>query len=331
MGSFNATCALTRSVIDSKTDVVVMLLTRKQKYSETPVYVWDLYAPIPILFEGRYNSYGSIENARLFQSLPLLSADDLSAVEKSLVSHMTSAFASKNSNIGKAVKSISSLLKQPELGVIKDMPGLSMAKTILALNEQNDIDADTHKLFVEPLLKRLKLKTIEDVKTYVAEHESEKHSVPLSFMMMRKDALGTLLRDYGIGDTNEDHYAPQAQALRQSVLLGTTDENVQSMMDYLTVDGSFAGANAPAYTFRHAIKTVAESNVAENMTSLSHLQGADITLLNDYLNVLGIPYQPTMLVNEDIKSYGHIEAFEMQRKLLEVATPSSNRNAVSPK
>lgn len=329
MGSFNTTCALTRSIINSRTDVVLLLLTRKNAASTMPVHTWDVYAPVPVLFEGRYNSYGSLEDVKLFQSLPVMAEDERLAVEDAVLGDLQKRIGDEEKQpVGKKAKTLEDVLKTYGLGFVKDDQRLSMAKTLVDLEKQLKGDPKKLALFSENLLGILGFKTVDEAKTYVSEHKNDKQLVPIQFMMFRKDAFVAFLNQYGVGDKNKEHYAPKVQALRQAVMHGGSDESLEEMMNFLTDVGNYAGANRPSYTLDSLIEQTSKKDqkLATDLAVLSRLQGADITLLNDYFNGLGLIFQPTMMVNEDLSMYGHIEAFAMQKQLLDLCDPSAPKS-----
>jgi hypothetical protein len=325
MGSFNTTCALTRSIIDSDTDVVMLLLTKKPTYRGMPVHAWDLYAPVPILIEGSYSGYGTLTDAKLFQSAQVLKDDELQAVGKILFEDLKSVMVSENKKpFDNSVTSFDELLAERDFAFVKSNMRVEIAKKIIEQHSALVAKPET-AAFAEQILQTMGYKTIEEAQEYVKKNEGTVETAPISFMMFRKDAFMKLMNEYGVGNDNEDHYAPKVQKDRQALANGSAgnSENMQEMMDFLTKPTSYSGANRPEYTYEHAIKGNAKKagKVREDMITLSKLHCLDITLLNDYFTVLGIPFQPTMYVSEEINSYGHKEAFAMQQSLLSSVEP----------
>lgn len=68
MGSFKVSCALSNQIISQGDEVVMLMLTRRNSSRTLTCYNWDAYSPIPMLLEGKYNGYGSLENISLFNA-----------------------------------------------------------------------------------------------------------------------------------------------------------------------------------------------------------------------------------------------------------------------
>jgi hypothetical protein len=65
MGSYNGTCAITNLPILGGEDVYVMLLLEGRSYDKYighHCYSNTYYTPLPLMFEGKYNDYGSVES-----------------------------------------------------------------------------------------------------------------------------------------------------------------------------------------------------------------------------------------------------------------------------
>lgn len=316
MGSFNTTCVLTRSVIDSHTEVVMLMLTKQRTYREMPLYAWDLYSPIPIIFEGTYSGYGTLNNIKLFQSIELLNQEELKEVEKFLTEDFKSLILTEKKESLDPNHTLEDILAQREFGFIKPNVSLKIAQTIISHHEKfanEPVMMETVKMMTQAI----GFKKIEEVKNYIANNEGNVETTPVAFMMCRKDVFIKLMHEYGVDDNDDEHYAPKVQEARKSLAQGN-NSIPKEMMDVMTNIGNYAGANSPAYTYEHAIKGIANKagKVREDMITLSKLHCVDITLLQEYFSVLGIPFQPTMYVNEDINCFGHKEAFAMQQSLL---------------
>lgn len=315
MGSFNTTCGLTNSVISGGTNVVMLMLTRKNAYRAMPVYSWDLWAPIPILFEGTYDSYGSLSNTKIFQSKELLDEKKLSAVSNVLLQDFQSIMLNEKNAPLKDTKNLEELLSERNLVIAKKDPQVEAAKGLLQELEKNpELMQETFDVF----LKFLGFKEKEEMQTFVKENEGAIKTIPISFMMFNKDIFIKFLNKYGVGYNDKDHYAPKIQKQRGKDIHSNSSPTLKEMMDVLNKPNSYAGTNRPEYTYEHAIKGIARKmeNEKSDLIALSKLHAMDITLLNDYFTVLGKTFQPTMYVSEDVAYHGHKEAYALQQELL---------------
>jgi hypothetical protein len=329
MGSFNTSCALTHEIIDGGTEVVALMLTKKPYDTRMPVHSWDIYAPVPILFEGVYDCYGALENLKLFQSKEVLSEDALKAAEHALFTDLQTMMTSDKDPIydGPPASNLEELIMDRNVSFIRKDTSIMILQTILdmAAKETPPETQKTKDEMIQMYLDQFKFANLEDAREHVKKKEAEYQKVSVSFMMFRKDAFMKLLNEYGMekevdeDNIDDENYAVRIQMMRNQDLSTYQSEDLTEMVDYVNKSASYSGANRPEYTLEHAIKGSAKKagQVREDLIVLKKMYAVDISLLNDYFTLLGMTYQPSMYVSESIREYGHTEAFAMQQTLLE--------------
>lgn len=344
MGSFNTSCALTHEVIDGGTEVVALMLTKKPYDTRMPVHSWDIYAPVPILFDGSYNSYGALENLKLFQSKEILSEDARKAVENALFIDLQTVMTSDKNPIydGPPAANLQDLIMDRDVSFVKKDTSTLIMKSILDIADQEvkpemeEVKNDTIKMYLD----KFGFKDVNELREHLKNKEEKVQKVSVSWMIFRKDAFMKLLSEYGVEqsvnneeeeDEDEDsfdneNYAVKIQRERNQNLRDYQSATMTEMMDYVNKFGSYSGANSPEYTFDNAIKGSAKKlgQVREDLIVVKKMHSLDIGLLNEYFTLLGMTYQPSMYVGEEVKSYGHNEAFAMQQALLESVKPKTS-------
>jgi len=338
MGSFNTSCALTHEIIDDQTEVVALMLTKKPHDTRMPVHSWDIYAPVPILFEGVYNGYGVLENLKLFQSKEVLSQDALTAAEHAIFTDLQPLMVSDKNPMydGSPATNLQELIMDRDISFIKEDTTLLIMKSILSIfDEEFQPEAEEIKnKMVQPYLDKFKFANVEEMREYLKNKEGNIKKISVSFMMFRKDAFMKFLNEYGMGKEINEHdedslddenYSVKIQFTRSKDLRIHQSETLNEMVDYVNKAASYSGANRPEYTFENAIKGSAKKSgqVREDLILLKKMHAVDISLLNDYFTLLGMIYQPSMYVSEEVRNYGFTEAFAMQQALLESVKPKS--------
>lgn len=347
MGSFNTSCALTHEIIDGQTDVVMLMITKRPYDTRMPVHSWDIYAPVPILFEGRYNSYGRLENLKLFQSKEILSEDARKAAENVLFADMQTVMQGKTSSLYEEppAANLEELIMDRDISFIKKDLTVETLKEVIKMVDNTDDTPEsqaTLEQILQTYLKMYGFDNMDGIREYVNAAEEKVNTISISFMMFRKDAFMKLLGEYGMEDAiykpvsatdsvfNDDYdhnekHAVKIQRQRQQDLRNHQSKEMDEMLEFLNNFGSYAGANRPEYTFNQLIKGSAKGTgqVREDLIILKKMHGLDITLLNDYFTLLGMTYQPSMYVSESTREYGFDEAFAMQQALLESVKPKA--------
>jgi hypothetical protein len=347
MGSFNTSCALTHEIIDGRTDVVALMITKRPYDTRMPVHSWDIYAPVPILFEGCYNSYGRLENLKLFQSKEILSEDARKAAEHVLFMDMKTVMESKKSPLFQSppAANLEELIMDRDISFIKKDMTIETLKEVIKMVDNTDDTPEaqaTLEKILQTYFRMYGFENMDEVREHVKVAEEKVETISVSFMMFRKDAFMKLLNEYGMEDgvynkvaatdshfnDNYDHHEKHSvkiQRQRQQDLRNHQSEEMDEMLDFLNKFASYAGANRPEYTFDQLIKGSAKGTgqVREDLILLKKMHGLEITLLNDYFTLLGMTYQPSMYISESMRDYGFDEAFKMQQDLLESVKPNA--------
>jgi hypothetical protein len=352
MGSFNTSCALTHEIIDGRTDVVALMITKRPYDTRMPVHSWDIYAPVPILFEGCYDSYGRLENLKLFQSKEILSEDARKAVEHVLFMDMQTVMQGKKNPLyeERPAANLEELLMNRDISFIEKDVTLETLKEVIKMADEAKNHPPESQAVLDGLIQhqvRMNgFKDMDEMREHVKIAEQNDNTIPVSWMMFRKDAFMKLLNEFGMEDgihkavseddsmfsEDYDHNekpAVKAQRQRQQDLRNHKSKELDEMLEFVNNFGSYSGANRPEYTFVQLIKGSAKGTgqIREDLIVLKKMHGLDITLLNDYFTLLGMTYQPSMYISESIRDYGFDEAFDMQQKLIESVKP---KNKMAP-
>ena len=316
MGSFNTTCSLTGKVISQDTETIMVLLTRKSTSNALATHAWDNYAPVPIVFEGKYNSYGTLEDAKLFQSREILNHKQLEIADKYIFKQL------KNNTVAdyegydiKNPKNLSELMTGRDWGFTKVDKTVEVLKSLLNLSKELGEEASIEAINVYQKIFG-KFNSINEVKVKIEELEKNKkiNIIPIRIVYFEKESYLKLVNEYGAAkdDIDEDVYAQIVQNERSQGL--PPERGTRCIM---LGEENFAGSNYPAYTLsrdlKEEVKKVLDREAIRNLENL-HIQ--DLTLVNDYFSMLGRSWMPSMVVSEEIESYGHSEALDFQRELL---------------
>lgn len=317
MGSFNTACGLTNQVIDSNTEVVIIMLTPNNRYSEMPIHSWSHFAPIPVVLEGLYNSYGGISDVNIFQSKQLFDEEKTNKLKDILFHDLKEKLIADEKNI--ASTTLDNLFDGRNLFFTSKDSKTVASQQIIKLIKENP---QYEKQFKE-MLSQFGFKNIKEAEKYIKENENTIEKTPISFMFFKKENFVKFINNYGSNDSDPEHYAPKIQNERNKDLTKTTNKTVTEIMHVVQGSQNYSSANAPRYTYLKLLKNK-DKNVSEHddIVALSKLHALDTTLLNEYFTVLGKTFQPSMYVSEDIRMYGHTEAYAFQQKLLEDAMPA---------
>jgi hypothetical protein len=355
MGSSTITCSLTKEIIKSQDEVVMLVLTRKPYEIASPVSSWDIYCPVPILFEGNYDGYGFVEDIKLFQSQNVINEEELDNAKdylfKSLKEVMDREKVRYSHPLPFTPNNLEDLLGERDIGFMEEDAHGSLVKkvvnTIVELVEENGEDNPIVQSLLEKYQDILGFSDIKEMQEYLKENEKEYKFIPISFMMFRKDAFMRLLNEYGMEEPSqleikknsyEERYAIKVQRERNANLTEHGSETTTEMVSMLNNFGSYAGANRPQYSYDTLVKQLAKEmvqyagdmsvfsklyDISRSLPILRKMHGLDITLLNDYFNTLGISYQPNIRLSESICDYGHKEAYNFQQSLTDSTKPKN--------
>lgn len=316
MGSFSTTCALTGEAISNNTDVVMMMITKNNKKRPMAVNTWDSYSPVPILFEGQYDGYGRLKNAKLFQSMELFNPEQMEIANQYVFKVLKNNTCADNSLLDESnAKNISELMNLNDWSFVKKDTKAEMIANVLELgmksNPSNPLEIFNHyKGYFGTF------QTIDEVKAKIEELKEKplNNTNLIQFVYFEKSAFLKLVNEYGLtqGSPSADIYAQQVQHDRSNKIAPTFEEYC-----IMTGEENFAGANYPALKLTQGLKeNIKQVMNREAIRKLENLQIHDITLVNDYFSMLGKSWMPSMAVSEDIKQYGHDDAMDFQRKLL---------------
>lgn len=357
MGSSTITCALTHEIISSQDEVVMLILTRKPYEITSPVHSWDIFCPVPVLFEGNYDGYGFLEEIKLFQSQNLIADQDLDNAKEYLFNSLQLVMDREKNRYSHPLpftpNNLEDLLGERDIGFMEKDKHDSLVKNLIAttieLVEEHGESSHIVQAFVKKYENILGINGIDEMREYLKENETEYKFIPISFMMFNKNAFIKLLNEYGMENPSElnnvkndsegyveERYAIKVQRERHSDLIESNSERTNEMVTLANNFGSYAGANRPQYSYDDLIKNLAKDivesstnipvlkklyDLSQTLPVLRRMHGLDITLLNDYFNTLGISYQPNIRLSDSVRNYGHKEAYEMQKQLQESIKP----------
>lgn len=329
MGSFNVGCSLTGKVIEKDDEVVMILMTKNRHSRNIAVHSWDFWSPIPLIFEGKYDSYGGLEDVELFQSKSLLDNNTKTNILELIVNDLKEkTVADRNGYDIKEPKNFNELMTGNDWSLIIPNIDLKIAQGIMKIKNQEfpeDTPAYLKESFnttLEMQLKMLKVASFEELESYIEKNKGAHTKIPLSCMYFHKNDFLKLVNTLGINDTNKENYAPYVQGLKNSDLLVSTTEDMKEILAVMNGNGNYSGANSPKYTYANLIKEIAKNSPErESIFALEKLQALDLTILNNYFTMLGKTFQPSMYVSEEVKSYGYYDALEMQKELLNTQPP----------
>lgn len=324
MGSFNTTCALTGKVISQDTEAIMVFLTYKGRSNALAIHTWDDYAPVPMVFEGKYNSYGRLEDARLFQSREVLTNGQLEMANnyifKQLKNHTTADYDGFDID---DPKNLSELMTGDDWGFTKKDKTVEVLKSLLALSNEIAVEDALEAINVYQKMFG-KFNSIEEVKAKIEELEENQtiNISPIKIVYFEKDSYLKLVNEYGStkGKPDDDVYAQTVQNERSKGL--PPQRGTRCIM---LGEENYAGSNYPAYTLSRDVKEVKKVLDREAIKNLENLHIQDLTLVNDYFSMLGRSWMPSMSINEDIETYGHGEALSFQKYLLSTKPAKKNK------
>lgn len=315
MGSFNTACALTGKVISKDTETIMVLLTRKGRGNALAIHTWDEYAPIPILFEGKYDSYGRLEKAGLFQSKEVLNTKQLKMANQYVFNQLK-----KNTNADyehfdiSNPKNLSELMTGDDWGFAKKDKTAEILKALVELATHVKPDEALEAINVYEKIVGT-FNSMDEVKARIEELEKNQTTsiVPIKIAYFEKQSFLRLVNEYGAskGEPDEDIYAQIVQHERSNNL--PPERGSRCVM---LGEENFAGSNRPDYTLSRELKDVKKVLDREAIKNLENLHIQDLTLVNDYFSMLGRSWMPSMSISEDIETYGHADALAFQRELL---------------
>lgn len=319
MGSFNVNCALSNDYIASGDEVVVVLLTQRNKDNRMPCHSWDTYAPVPILFEGLYSGYMGLENAGIFQSKNLLTQEENNHIYQLIETFLTAKTKDRNDTPG----SLSEVFSN-HMTYTKPNTSVKMVQALIDLHEElekkDDSEVATIKESVAMQMKTFfKFDNIEQAKKYIIDNADKSVQVPLSVMMFKKEVFVKLLNEYGSGYEDENHYASILQTKREAL---PSRENTKECVAVITGDQNYAGSNSPVFTWHDVLdycKNETDLNPNKRAVLDMHtLHCLDMSVVDEFFNMLGKTWQPAMALSEEIANYGHDKAYAMQQELFKV-------------
>jgi hypothetical protein len=323
MGSFNMSCGLTNGVIAGGDDVVMILLTpRNHSLGRSIAYSWDHWSPIPILLEGTYDTYGNLENISFFQSKGKLKNSDkaLEAVFKDL---KESTQADYNGYVDN-VENLTDLFSGRDLSLLKADPKFDLLKTCFLEYESA---SEAIKPQYESVVKQVFGKNIHELKEYLEETKDKKMLTPLNIVMFKKDPFLKVVNELGVNDKNEDSLAVSLQKARKKDLRKDSTA-VSEYMDFILGTKAYAGGNNPLYGYANIIEKTKDKELIDDLKHLQRLHAIDTMLIHEFFSVLGKVWQPAMILSEDIKYYGHTEAFALQQELLKSVIPQETKKII---
>lgn len=323
MGSFNMSCGLTNGVIECDDEVVMILLTpRNHSLSRSIAYSWDHWSPIPILLEGAYNTYGNLGDIKFFQSKGKLKNSDRAL--KALFKDLKENTQANYEGYVDSVKNLTDLFSGSDLSLLKADPKFDLLKMCF-LEYENA--SEEMKPQYESVVKQVFDKNIQELKEYLEEKKDKKMWTNLNIAMFKKEAFLKVVNELGLNDKNEDSLAVSLQKARKKDLRKDNAE-VNEYMDFILGTKTYAGGNTPLYGYTNIIEKTKDKELIDDLKHLQRLHAIDTMLIHELFSVLGKVWQPAMTLSEDIKNYGHIEAFALQQELLKTVTPQETKKII---
>ena len=330
MGSFNIACALSGKDIRGGDEAVMVLLTKLNGTRQLGIYSWDDWAPIPMMFEGVYNSYGSMDEMKIFQSHSQVKDETLKTLQSWVVNDFKD-ICTVGDFSGKVddYNDLSQFMDARDWSFKVKAKNLAMVEGMVEMMKSEPKTKDS----ILTLLKDFGINSVEDAHQFIEEKKNVQATLPIQIMMFKKDVLMKFLNDYG-HSKNEEDYATVIQKMRSGK--GDT-ESIKTTIDVINGKGNYAGGNRPAYSWGALLgnsltniskkgkeKTQEEidelTNCVVAVQELSQGHALDLSLVNNFFMTLGMIWRPSMTVNEDIRSYGANEALEFQKEMLNFVT-----------
>lgn len=287
MDSFNVTCSLTGKVISKNSEIIIVLLTPREKNNALSISSGDDYAPLPIVFEGKYNSYGRLEDTKLFQNEEVLTDKQMEMAEKYIFKQLkANTCADYNSYNNHEPENLNELMRGSKWGMIKQDMTLNMFKKLVELS--SEIGSENTLNSINRYKKIFgTLNSIDEVREKIDELEKKQkiNITPIKFIYFEKKSYLTVINDYGTMQDNLD----------EDALSGDVKNEITKVLD------------------RDAIKRLEKMHIE------------DLTAVNNYFSMIGKSWMPSMAINEEIEIYDNKEALNFQRDLLIVKPNKKNK------
>lgn len=331
MGSFKVTCSLTSDVISEDDEVLLILLTARNRNDSLVCYNWDNYAPIPMLIEGKYNGYGGLDDAKLFNTTSQASEEVVGMMNKKFFEVLKNETVIDTRFSDNKIDTLSDLINARDWSFVRQNSKVSLLETLVRaadkiLNKKEKAPGDDEIMEkLELMLPSLNLgaKTIDEARTLLEEMNDNPAltvKVPIQFFMIKKEVANHLLNNFGVNtDEDDENYYVKLQKRRHEPV------NFVEQMDdlgFYTGTKDYAGNNRPVFSWHNlyeAIKIEKPGEKIKNQVEDYYAKQVwSFALINEYMNLLGKSWHPSMTVSDDIKYYGHNEAFEMQKQLLNI-------------
>lgn len=330
MGSFKVTCSLTSDIISEDDEVLLIFLTARNRHDSLVCYNWDNYAPVPILIEGQYNGYGGLENAKLFNTTSTASDEVITMMNEKLFEVLKSETQIDTSFSDNKIESLSDLINARDWAFVRRNPKVNLLKGVveaadkIASKKEKAPGDDEIMKKLESMLPSLKIgaTTMDEARDLLEEMKDNPAlnvKIPIQFFMIKKEVAQHILDNFGVasGDKKDDNYYVKLQKRRHEPV------NFVEQMDdlgFYTGGKDYAGNNRPAFSWTNLHEEIKIDKPGEKIKNQVEdyyaKQVWSFALINEYMNLLGKPWAPTMTVSDDITYYGHNEAFELQKSLL---------------
>jgi uncharacterized protein (UPF0332 family) len=315
MGSFNKICQLSGEVISPNDEVVAIPMFQAGSVRAPTSSTWGFFSPIPMILEGKYNSYGGLKETKVFDSLGKLNVEEKESLNKELLNYIKNNFDINKNNPNEEYslndvfysefihRSINVLLVESVLGIRKNIRKTETEEIIKSFEEQ-----------MLSTLKSIGLKNFDEAEKFYEECKYNKKTSPIYFVMFHKNKFQYLLENYGNdfdkNNINEDDdiYATFLQKVRQNLVSCKETVDIINGSDY-------AGANNPKFNWK-SVKENADTKNKGLIHKICNEQSIDVSIINDYFHLLGKIWTPSISVSEDIKYYGQDKAQEMQKLLV---------------
>lgn len=305
MGSYNMTCGLSSKIISTDDDVVVIPLTKNKSNTSLGIYSWDHFSPIPLLLEGKYSGYGSLSDVKIFDSFSSNQND-----EQSL--KILDSYLKKNCRQDNIYCNIEDFVGIHTTFISTDYK-VELISAFLEIYNNTDLQIDMKEQFIshyQNILKDWGFPDFDSAKNYLLENKDKTQSTPIYFLFIEKNSMQKFLSHYGNEtEKNEDYHAQLLQDQRNKI------KNSKDTVDFIN-GGDYAGANHPIFTWHKILKNSNEKNKG-NINYYYQQHSIELALINDYFSLLGKPWNPSVSINEDAIMYGHSNAIDMQKLMVE--------------
>jgi hypothetical protein len=332
MGSFNVACALSGKDIGGGDEAVLILMTKLSGTRQLGIYSWDDWAPIPMMFEGTYNSYGSMDDMKIFQSNTNVDEKILKTLQSWVVEDFKN-ICTVGDFSGKAedYQDLSQFMDARDWSFKIKAKNLAMVEGMLQMMKEQPKTKES----ILTLFKDFDINSVEEAEKFVEQKKNVQAQLPIQLMMFKKDVFMKFLNEYG-HSKNEEDYTTVLQKMRNGETL-ERPESLKSAIDVINGNGNYAGGNRPAYSWAallgNSLTNIAKKGKEKTQEDLDELtqcieavqdisksHALDLSLVNNFYSTLGMIWRPSMTVSEDIRSYGANEALEFQKEMLNFVT-----------